>query len=124
MPPLVFLPGAGGRSSFWRPVADRLADLGPTEVFGWPGFGDLPEDPAVDSLAALQRWLLARLPKEPSHLIAQSMGGILAVLLALDEPGRVACLVLAATSGGLDMAGFGAAEAAAIREHLESAWPR
>ena len=26
MLPLVFLPGAGGRAGFWRPVAERLAD--------------------------------------------------------------------------------------------------
>ncbi len=42
MPPLVFLPGAGGSASFWRPVADRLADLGPVHLFGYPGFGGLP----------------------------------------------------------------------------------
>ena len=110
MPPLVFLPGAGGRSSFWRPVADRLADLGPAHVLGWPGFGDVPADATVDSLAALYRWLLERLPNEPSHVIAQSMGGVLAVRLAMDHPERVARLVLVATSGGLDLAQFGAAD--------------
>lgn len=110
MRPLVFLPGAVGRASFWRPVAERLADVGPAHLFGWPGFGDVPADPAVDSVAALYSWLLERLPKEPSHVIAQSMGGVLAVRLALERPERVASLVLAATSGGLDLAQFGAAD--------------
>jgi pimeloyl-ACP methyl ester carboxylesterase len=110
MPPLVFLPGAVGRSSFWRPVADRLKGLGPAHVLGWPGFGDVPADPTVDSLSALYRWLLERLPDEPSHVIAQSMGGVLAARLALDHPERVARLVLVATSGGLDLAQFGAAD--------------
>jgi pimeloyl-ACP methyl ester carboxylesterase len=110
MPPLVFLPGALGRSSFWRPVADRLKDLGPAQLVGWPGFGDVPADPAIDSLAGLYRWILERLPNEPSHVIAQSMGGVLAARLALEQPERVARLVLVATSGGLDLAPFGAAD--------------
>jgi pimeloyl-ACP methyl ester carboxylesterase len=79
-------------------------------VLGWPGFGDVPLDPTVDSLAALYRWLLERLPKEPSHVIAQSMGGVLAARLALDHPERLARLVLVATSGGLDLAKFGAVD--------------
>lgn len=110
MPPLVFLPGAVGRSSFWRPVAERLEDLGPAQLLSWPGFGDVPAAPTIDSLDGLYRWLLERLPKEPSHVIAQSMGGVLAVRLALEHPERVARLVLVATSGGLDLAPFGAAD--------------
>lgn len=110
MSPLVFLPGAGGRSSFWRPVADRLRDPGPVHVLGWPGFGDAPGDPTIESLAALYGWLLERLPDEPSHVIAQSMGGVLAARLALDHPERLARLVLVATSGGLDLAKFGAVD--------------
>jgi len=110
MSPLVFLPGAGGRSSFWRPVADRLRDPGPVHVLGWPGFGDAPGDPTIESLAALYGWLFERLPDEPSHVIAQSMGGVLAARLALDHPERLARLVLVATSGGLDLAKFGAVD--------------
>jgi pimeloyl-ACP methyl ester carboxylesterase len=110
MAELVFLPGAGGSASFWKPVADELADLGPTHVFGWPGFGDVPADPTIGSLDDLFHWLLRRLPKGPSHVIAQSMGGILAVRLALDDPDRLASLVLVATSGGVDLQRLGAAD--------------
>jgi pimeloyl-ACP methyl ester carboxylesterase len=110
MPPLVFLPGAVGRASFWSPVAERLEDLGPAQLLGWPGFGDVSAAPIIDSLDGLYRWLLERLPKEPSHVIAQSMGGVLAARLALEHPERVARLVLVATSGGLDLAPFGAAD--------------
>jgi len=42
--------------------------------------------------------------------MAQSMGGILAVRLALERPDRVASLVLVATSGGMDLRRFGAAD--------------
>jgi pimeloyl-ACP methyl ester carboxylesterase len=108
--PLVFLPGAGGRADFWRPVADRLADLGPCHVPGYPGFGGLPADPGLRSLDDLLGWLVNRMPPGRSHVIAQSMGGLLGVRLALERPERVARLVLVATSGGVDVARLGAAE--------------
>jgi pimeloyl-ACP methyl ester carboxylesterase len=108
--PLVFLPGAGGRAGFWRPVAERLADLGPAHLVGYPGFGDLPADPAVRSLDDLYGWVLARLPPGRCHVVAQSMGGVLAARLALEAPGRVDRLVLCATSGGVDVRRLGAAE--------------
>ncbi len=110
MLPLVFLPGAGGSASFWRPVADRLADLGQVHVFGFPGFGGLPADPGIKSLDDLFGWLVERLPPGASDVIAQSMGGVLAARLALERPERVARLVLVATSGGVDVARLGAAE--------------
>lgn len=110
MHPLVFLPGAGGRASFWRPVADRLADLGPTQLLAWPGFGELPADTAIASLDGLYGWLLQRLPATPMHLIAQSMGGVLAARFAIEQPRRVATLVLCATSGGVDVKALGGAD--------------
>ena len=110
MPPLLFLPGAGGSASFWRPVAERLADLGRSLVLGYPGLGESPVDPSIESLDGLFRWLVGRLPVEPSHVIAQSMGGVLAVRLALERPELVSRLVLVATSGGVDVARLGGAE--------------
>jgi pimeloyl-ACP methyl ester carboxylesterase len=110
MASLLFLPGAGGRASFWAPVAERLTALGPRVLVAWPGFGDEPADPAIRSLDGLYGWLVARLPPGASHVVAQSLGGVLAVRLALEEPGRVASLVLCATSGGVDVAGMGGAD--------------
>src|SRR5512138_694372 len=107
MTPLVFLPGAGGRSAFWEPVAARLSDLGPAVRVAWPGFGDCPPDPAVRSVDDLFGWMLARLPPGRSHLVAQSMGGVLAARLAIEHPDRVDRLVLVATSGGVDVAAAG-----------------
>ncbi len=108
--PLVFLPGAGGSAGFWRPVSERLQDLGPAHLVGYPGFAGAPRDPAVRSLDDLYRRVLAGLPAGPSCLVAQSMGGVLAVRLALDAPERVSRLVLTATSGGVDVARLGAAD--------------
>jgi len=110
MLPLVFLPGAGGRAGFWRPVAERLADLGPSLLLAWPGFGDVPAEPAIASLDGLYGWTVGRLPPGSFHLVAQSMGGVLAARLAIDEPARVATLVLCATSGGVDVTALGGAD--------------
>jgi len=117
--PLVFLPGASGRPTFWRPVADRLRDLGPSQLVGWPGFGGEPSDPSIGSLDDLYRWLLQRLPQAPFVLVAQSMGGVLAARLAIEQPERVTRLVLVATSGGVDVSGLGGADwRAAYRSSL------
>jgi pimeloyl-ACP methyl ester carboxylesterase len=110
MATIVYLPGAGGTATFWSPVAERLADLGPAVRIGWPGFGDEPVDPAVRSLADLLHWTVSRLPPGPFDLVAQSMGGVVAALIALEFPERVRRLVLCATSGGLDAARLGAAD--------------
>ncbi len=110
MTPIAFLPGAGGRSAFWSPVAERLADLGPACAFDWPGFGGAPPDPAIRSTDDLFTWMVARLPPGRSHVVAQSMGGVLAVRLAIEHPSRVDRLVLAATSGGLDLRATGAVD--------------
>jgi pimeloyl-ACP methyl ester carboxylesterase len=107
MRPIVFLPGAAGRASFWTPVAGRLADLGPTHCLDWPGFGGIPADAGIGSTDDLFRWMVARLPAGPVHLVAQSMGGALAVRLAIEHPERVDRLVLVATSGGVDVRSLG-----------------
>lgn len=107
--PIVYLPGAAGRSSFWRPVADRLWRRGAPIVFGYPGFGDVPADPSLRSLSDLYDALVALLPSR-FHLVAQSMGNVLAFRMALEHPDRVASLVLCAVTGGIDVRGLGGAE--------------
>jgi pimeloyl-ACP methyl ester carboxylesterase len=110
MTPIVFLPGAGGAATFWQPVAERLADLGPAVRFGWPGFGDEARDDRISALGDLVGWTLARMPPGANDLVAQSMGGVVAALIALEHPERVRRLVLCTTSGGVDVAALGAAD--------------
>ena len=107
---LVFLPGARGSSSFWRPVADRLADVEDVVTFGYPGFDEVAADPRVSSLDDVYRWIVERLPPGACDVVAQSMGGVLASRLAIEHPERVRRLVLAATSGGVDVRRLGAAD--------------
>ena len=110
MPTLLFLPGAGGASEFWRPLGDRLPSLWRKTYLGWPGLGHQPRDPRVNSFDDLVALVEARLGAEPVDLIAQSMGGVIALRIALQHPSRVRRLVLAATSGGLDVASLGATD--------------
>ncbi|HEX3769661.1 MAG TPA: alpha/beta hydrolase [Polyangiaceae bacterium] len=107
--PIAFLPGGGGRSSYWRPVADRLWRHGAPMVFGYPGFGDVPAEPSLPRLDDYFRALLATLP-DRFHLVAQSMGNVLALRMAFEHPERVASLTSCAPSGGIDVLSLGAAQ--------------
>jgi len=104
-PGVLFLPGAGGDGRFWQPVADRLPAAWPKVLLGWPGLGHVPPDPGVGALDDLVRLVLAR-ADQPVDLVAQSMGGLVALLAVLRRPDRIRRLVLTATSGGLDLARF------------------
>ncbi len=117
---LLFLPGASGNPGFWQPVARQLHHPAESIHLGWPGFGDTPPDPGVRGFDDLLALLLARLDR-PSALIAQSMGGVLALRAALARPQRITHLVLCATSGGVPMAGLGAED---WRESLQAAHPQ
>ncbi|UYN96904.1 MAG: alpha/beta fold hydrolase [Enhydrobacter sp.] len=104
-----FLPGAGGSPDFWKPVAGRLPADWSQKHFGWPGLGHQPHDPSICSMDDLVD-MVGRHVDGPVDLVAQSMGGIVAMRLALAHPGRVRRLVLCVTSGGIDMGGFGVSD--------------
>ncbi len=107
--PIVYLPGGGGRSSFWRPVADRLWRHGAPIVLGYPGFGDVPTDVGIQSLDDLYDALLTVVPVR-FRVVAQSMGNVLALRMAIEHPERVTSMVLCAVSGGVDVRRLGGAE--------------
>ncbi|MGE0861839.1 MAG: alpha/beta fold hydrolase [Gammaproteobacteria bacterium] len=118
---VLFLPGAGGSASFWRPVGERLPADWDKRYLSWPGLGDEPHDPAVRGFADLVARTVAALDDTPTDLVAQSMGGAVALRVALDQPARVRRLVLCATSGGLDVGALGAAD---WRADYRAAYPR
>lgn len=117
---LLFLPGASGCTAVWQPVADRLRHRADRLHLGWPGFGETPPDPAVQGFEDLLGLVLNRLDR-PTAVVAQSMGGVLALQAALLRPERITHLVLAVTSGGLPMAEHSAAD---WRPAFRSAHPR
>ena len=107
---LLFLPGAGADPDFWRPLGSRLPGEWHKTYFGWPGLGHQPPSPAIRGFDDLVAMVVAELSEKPVDLLAQSMGGAIALRVALDHPQRVRRLVLAVTAGGLDVAALGGAD--------------
>ena len=103
---VLFLPGASGDGRFWHPVAERLPPLWEKTFFDWPGLGRIPPRADITSLADLAGLVLARAGAGPVDLVAQSMGGVVAMLVALARPGLVRRIVLTATSAGIDITPF------------------
>lgn len=104
-PPLLLIHGAGGSHLAWPPQLRRLAGrrvIAPD----LPGHGD-SEGLAFDSVAACAEWLLRfmdALGLDRVILAGHSMGGAIAQVIALEQPGRVAALALIATSARLRVA--------------------
>lgn len=92
---------------FWLPAAELIRYPAEKIHFGWPGFGPTPAQADVKGLDDLVAKVVNTLDA-PCALIAQSMGGVVAIRAALARPERVTHLILAGTSGGLDIAGLGA----------------
>jgi pimeloyl-ACP methyl ester carboxylesterase len=104
---LLFLPGASGNTEFWKPVGARLNHPGERRYLAWPGFGGVPADPGVRGIADLVTRVVEQITG-PVSLLAQSMGGVIAVRAALQKPGLIRRLVLSVTSGGIDVVRLGA----------------
>ncbi|MFZ0087994.1 MAG: alpha/beta hydrolase [Solirubrobacteraceae bacterium] len=107
MPPrVVFLPGASGAAEFWAPVADRMPEGWQTRLLSFPGAGVEPHDPMINGYSDLMGWT-ATVVTDGSDVVAQSMGGAVAMGVALAYPRKIRRLVLVATSGGVDIARLG-----------------
>ena len=107
--PVVLLAGADTPGFRWAPsFVDRLAaaghhvirydhrDCGRSTTLG-PDAGYLLGDLAADLVA-----LLDSLGVDDAHLVGRSMGGMIAQVVALDHPDRVASLTLLSTTPGVD----------------------
>jgi pimeloyl-ACP methyl ester carboxylesterase len=106
---LLFLPGAGGAAEFWHPLGALLPQQYDKTYLNWPGLGHEAHKPGFDSLDALTAHAAAHL-RSNTVIVAQSMGGIFALRLALLYPQAVTGLVLTATAGGIDVMRFGAGD--------------
>ena len=108
MPQLIFLPGASGNTAFFDPLIEKVEKLpwqSAVKIVAYPEFNHQPPHSQVHDFASLQAYVLANIPND-CIIIAQSMGGIFAVAATLQYPEKVKGLVLAATSGGMDLSGF------------------
>lgn len=103
--PFVLLHGFTGFRGDFATQLDALAARGRTLIPDLPGHGDSgrhdePSRYGLDALAAdLRAWLEVAAPG-PVDLLGHSMGGMLALRVALADPARVASLVLMDTSAG------------------------
>ena len=103
-PPIVFAHGRGGNHlSWWRQVSEFQADHR-CVTFDQRGWG-LTKGPAgapnPATVSADLLGLLDYLEIDRAVLVAQSMGGISSLRVALHHPDRVAGLLLADTTGGI-----------------------
>lgn len=112
-PPLVLCHGLGGNTAVWFQQVPHFADR--YRVISWDqrGFGRSSNTEGrhgpVTAVADL-RALLDHLGVERCVVVGQSMGGWAALGAALQEPDRVAAVVLASTTGGVrvdDLLGSG-----------------
>lgn len=97
---VVYLHGLGGSSTNFTDVAGLLASRLPGLALDLPGFGHSAPAPgfdyAPDSHAEVVAGFLTGLRTGPVHLVGNSMGGAVALLVAARHPGLVRTLTLLA----------------------------
>ena len=101
--PAVFLHGLGNNAYVWRRVMPRLCPGLRVIAPDLPGFGQSEEPrhrPLLLEYVRIIGELIDRLaPGEPVALVGNSVGGAVALRLALDRPERVSRLVLVDPAG-------------------------
>jgi len=105
-PPLLLLHGFTGSADTWRPLLPALARRCTTVAVDLPGHGrtDAPPDPGryrTEAVADDLCRMLDRLSIGRAAVLGYSMGGRLALSLAMLAPERVGALVLESASPGL-----------------------
>jgi pimeloyl-ACP methyl ester carboxylesterase len=96
-PAIVCVHGLGGSHCNWLAVAPRLAELGRVLAPDLVGHGRTPAAgrvPDVDGHRRLLTGFLDAAVGRPAVLVGNSMGALVAALVAAEEPGSVAGLVL------------------------------
>jgi pimeloyl-ACP methyl ester carboxylesterase len=114
-PSFLLLHGMTSSKECWGGVAPALAERGTVVAIDLPGHGESPADDfsgTMTDFAAVVRGLVARLELTDLTLVGHSMGGQIAMTLALETPAQIQRLVLVAPAG---IETFTAEEAARIR---------
>lgn len=101
-PPLVLIHGLAGNAENWVDLAPRLARGRRVLIPDLPGHGGsapLPAAPNLDAYAERARLVAEREGLLPAVVVGHSLGGLVALRLALRRPEDVSGLVLAAAAG-------------------------
>lgn len=102
-PPVVCVHGLGGSHTNWVSAAPHLRSLGHVTALDFPGFGLTPPAGRSAGVVSARRLLdgyLASLGR-PATVVANSMGGAIAVFQAAEAPATVERLVLVSPAGPL-----------------------
>ena len=126
-PPLLLLHGFTASAAGWGPLAAAWAPFFTTLSVDLPGHGRSasPAEVAAYTMAATVADLVAVLDRKGiprAHVLGYSMGGRVALALAVAHPERIGALVLESASPGLAGAGERAARVAAdaaLAERIE-----
>ena len=97
--PVLLIAGLGQGAWVWRDVATLLERERPVVLFEASGTGALRDQLARGSVHEMAEDAAALL-KAPAHVVGLSMGGYVALTLALAQPLLVRSLVLVGTGGG------------------------
>lgn len=98
-PVLVLLHGLGGCAADWSDAGVPLAKHFEIQALDLPGSFRGPRSGGGYDPAALARWVLGVLPKEPVFLAGHSLGGRVAGEVAATAPERVAAVALLSPLG-------------------------
>ncbi|KAF0807384.1 alpha/beta hydrolase fold protein [Alcanivorax xiamenensis] len=99
--PVVLFHGLNGNAESWRYQLHDLAHG--MEMWAWdaPGYGDSDiAGETLDDLAGVAIEFIKRISPGPVNLLGHSMGGLVAMRVAMLEPDRVRRLVLSCTHPG------------------------
>lgn len=99
---VVFIHGFGAAHGVWDTIFPALAGQARMIAYDLPGHGRSLETAGAGSAKFAARAILADLSQrgaEKVHVVGHSMGGAVAVLMALAEPRRIASLALLAPGG-------------------------
>jgi 2-succinyl-6-hydroxy-2,4-cyclohexadiene-1-carboxylate synthase len=100
--PVAMLHGFLGQPAAWMPVVERLTVPGPIALARLPGHGARPFVPEQAGFVEVVDLLADALPfDEPAWVAGYSMGGRLALAIALRRPERVRGALLVGASPGL-----------------------
>jgi pimeloyl-ACP methyl ester carboxylesterase len=103
---LVFLHGAGSTGAVWHRQLGHFAARHSPLAFDWPGHGRSSGTEALPSISAYSEFTLAlldRLGVERAVLVGTSMGGVVALDIALRAPGRVEAVVASSTAAKVSL---------------------
>ena len=103
---LVFLHGAGSTAAVWQRQIRHFAERHSPVAFDWPGHGRSSGTealPSIEAYADCTIALLDRLGIRRAVFVATSMGGLVALDLALRVSDRVHALVLLSTAARIEL---------------------